>query len=69
MKENQREKPFEFSEICIFGKFDTFERRLRKIIKMIETIKVYSSLEKSTIEGIEQIANKFQVIIPPMCQK
>ncbi|XP_072925763.1 dynein axonemal heavy chain 5-like [Hemitrygon akajei] len=66
MKEHQKEKPFEFSEICSFGKFNAFERRLRKIIKMIETIKVYSSLEESTIEGIEKITSKYQVIVSAM---
>ncbi|GCC27018.1 hypothetical protein chiPu_0005439 [Chiloscyllium punctatum] len=63
MKENPKEKPFEFSEMYIFGKFDTFEKRLKKIIEILETITIYSSLEESTIEGAEELANKFQAEI------
>ncbi|XP_043563465.1 dynein axonemal heavy chain 5-like [Chiloscyllium plagiosum] len=66
MEENPKEKPFEFSEMYIFGKFDTFEKRLKKIIEILETITIYSSLEESTIEGAEELANKFQVIASGM---
>ncbi|XP_078400904.1 dynein axonemal heavy chain 5-like [Cetorhinus maximus] len=66
MKENQKEKPFEFSEMYTFGKFDIFERRLKKIIEILETIKTYSSLEESTIEGSEEMASKFQAIVSGM---
>lgn len=45
------ERPFEFSEMYIFGKFDTFTRRLKKIIEMFETISMYSHLSESKIEG------------------
>ncbi|XP_059507513.1 dynein axonemal heavy chain 5-like [Stegostoma tigrinum] len=66
MEENQKEKPFEFSKMYTFGKFDTFEKRLKKIIEMLETINIYSSLEESTIEGSEELAYKFQVIVSGM---
>ncbi|GCB63443.1 hypothetical protein scyTo_0004418 [Scyliorhinus torazame] len=66
MKEDQKGKPFEFSEMHTFGKFDIFERRLKKIVEMLDTIKIYSSLEESTIEGSEEIARKFQVIVSGM---
>ena len=45
------EKKFEFSEMYIFGKFDTFTRRLKKIIDMFEMIEKYSHLDDSSIEG------------------
>lgn len=45
------ERQFEFSEMYIFGKFDTFERRLTKIIEMFSTIEMFSSLSDSKIEG------------------
>jgi len=35
----------------IFGKFDTFTRRLKKIIEMFNTIEMYSHLQDSKIEG------------------
>lgn len=55
------ERPFEFSEMYIFGKFDTFTRRLKKIIEMFETISMYSHLSESKIEGIEQSATRFKI--------
>ena len=45
------ERKFEFSEMYIFGKFDTFMRRLKKIIEMFETMEMYSHLSDSKIEG------------------
>ena len=45
------ERQFDFSEMYIFGKFDTFTRRLQKIIQMFEIIETYAHLSKSKIEG------------------
>ena len=45
----------------IFGKFDSLQRRLEKILNMFETIQVYSALEKSKIEGLEPMIGKYQV--------
>ena len=47
----ENERKFEFSEMYIFGKFDTFSRRLMKIIEMFETFEMYSHLADSKIEG------------------
>lgn len=45
----------------IFGKFDTFQRRLNKILEMFGTITTYSVLQDSKIEGFETMATRFQV--------
>jgi dynein heavy chain len=45
------EKPFDFSEMYIFGKFDTFVKRCKKIIDIFKTISTYSNLQESKIEG------------------
>lgn len=45
----------------IFGKFDTFQRRLNKILEMFSTISTYSALQDSKIEGLETMATRFQV--------
>lgn len=45
------ELQFDFSEMYIFGKFDTFTRRLKKIIEMFDTMEMYSHLSESKIEG------------------
>ncbi|XP_071824188.1 dynein axonemal heavy chain 5-like [Apostichopus japonicus] len=63
------ERQFEFSEMYIFGKFDTFERRLTKIIEMFSTIEMFSSLSESKIEGMELMANRFSVIYTSMKKK
>ena len=47
----ENEKKFEFSEMYIFGKFDTFSKRLMKITEMFETFETYSHLSDSKIEG------------------
>jgi dynein heavy chain len=57
------ERPFEFSEMYIFGKFDTFTRRLKKIIEMFETISLYSHLSESKIEGMINNLYTFIVIV------
>ena len=51
LEEMAQERKFEFSEMYIFGKFDTFTRRLAKIIDMFETMETYSHLAESKIEG------------------
>ena len=42
----------------IFGKFDTFCRRLGKIMRMFELIESYSKLGESKIEGIERYSTR-----------
>ncbi|XP_043921722.1 dynein axonemal heavy chain 5-like [Protopterus annectens] len=54
------ERQFDFSEMYIFGKFDTFQRRLNKIIDMFSAITMYSTLQDSKIEGLEVMATRFQ---------
>ncbi|XP_046493196.1 dynein axonemal heavy chain 8 [Neodiprion pinetum] len=53
------EKPFEVSEMYVFGKFNTFKIRLNKLIDVLQTTLTYSILHSSTIEGIDVFAQKF----------
>ncbi|XP_074644897.1 dynein axonemal heavy chain 5-like [Tubulanus polymorphus] len=69
LEEIPNERQFEFSEMYIFGKFDTFSRRLNKIIDMFNTMEVYSHLSDSKIEGMEMMAAKFNVIVTSMKKK
>ncbi|KAI7806102.1 putative dynein heavy chain 5 [Triplophysa rosa] len=57
------ERQFDFSEMYIFGKFDTFQRRLNKILDMFNTITTYNALQDSKIEGLETMATRFQAIV------
>ncbi|XP_041950591.1 dynein heavy chain 8, axonemal-like [Alosa sapidissima] len=67
--ERPGEKPFDVSEMYIFGKFEGFCKRLEKIKQMITAIRTFSVLSKSTIEGIDTIAAKFQNIYLTMKKK
>lgn len=46
----------------IFGKFETFHRRLAKIMDIFTTIKTYSVLQDSKIEGLEDLVTTYQVL-------
>ena len=59
LEEMPNERKFEFSEMYIFGKFDTFTRRLKKIIEMFETMELYSHLAESKIEGRKFVTNLY----------
>ncbi|KAF4103547.1 dynein axonemal heavy chain 5 isoform X1 [Onychostoma macrolepis] len=69
LEENPSERQFDFSEMYIFGKFDTFQRRLNKILNMFSTITTYNSLQDSKIEGLETMATRFQAIVLTMKKK
>uniref|UniRef100_A0A4W6ENQ8 Dynein axonemal heavy chain 5 n=1 Tax=Lates calcarifer TaxID=8187 RepID=A0A4W6ENQ8_LATCA len=60
LEQTPSERQFDFSEMYIFGKFDTFQRRLNKILEMFETMSTYSALQDSKIEGLETMATRFQ---------
>ena len=60
---NPNERQFEFSENYIFGKFDTFCRRLERIADMINTMEMFSGLGDIKIEGVDIIANKYKTIV------
>ncbi|XP_052807224.1 dynein axonemal heavy chain 5-like isoform X2 [Mya arenaria] len=63
LKQNPNEKQFEFSENYIFGKFDTFCKRLERIADMINTIEMFSGLGEVKIEGIDIIVVKYKTIV------
>lgn len=63
MEQNPAERQFDFSEMYIFGKFEAFHRRLVKIIDVFNTMKTYSTLQESKIEGLEEMITKYQVHI------
>ncbi|XP_036931609.1 dynein heavy chain 5, axonemal isoform X2 [Acanthopagrus latus] len=69
LEQTPSERQFDFSEMYIFGKFDTFQRRLSKILEMFSTISTYSALQDSKIEGLETMATRFQAIVLNMKKK
>ena len=44
LRQNPNERQFEFSENYIFGKFDTFCKRLEKIRDMMNTIEAFTGM-------------------------
>lgn len=63
------ERPFEFSEMYIFGKFDAFCKRCEKITQLLNTVTMYSVLLECQIEGTEPIAVKITKITDNMKKK
>jgi dynein heavy chain len=49
------ERKFDFSEEAIFGNFDLFCARLKKIADIIITKENFSSLANTTIPGTDEI--------------
>lgn len=58
--EEAGEKVFDCSEMYVFGKFETFKKRLEEIVDVLTTTVQYSILQSSTIEGIDVFAERFK---------
>lgn len=56
-------RPFEISEMYVFGKFSSFSRRLECIQAVINIVQEYSTIKLSRIEGIEPIITKFNHMV------
>ncbi|KAM4028219.1 dynein axonemal heavy chain 5-like [Anomaloglossus baeobatrachus] len=63
LKETPNERQFEFSENYIFGKLDTFCKRLEKISDMSNVLESLADLQNIRIEGIEKINIRYQTIV------
>ncbi|OXB65197.1 hypothetical protein ASZ78_004954 [Callipepla squamata] len=66
LEQSPAERQFDFSEVYIFGKFETFNRRVLKIIDVFNTMKTYSALQESKIEGLEEMITKYERIVDIM---
>eukprot|EP00002_Diphylleia_rotans_P021973 TRINITY_DN428_c1_g1_i1.p1 TRINITY_DN428_c1_g1~~TRINITY_DN428_c1_g1_i1.p1 ORF type:complete len:4548 (+),score=958.95 TRINITY_DN428_c1_g1_i1:229-13872(+) len=55
-------RQFDFNEQTIFGKFDSFCTRLRKLIDVFSTVQQFSSLADDKIDGMELIIQQFDSI-------
>ncbi|KAK1795394.1 hypothetical protein P4O66_010566 [Electrophorus voltai] len=60
---------FDFSENYIFGKFNTFCKRLENIVDMAMTLEALSGLHLIKVEGIEKIHVRYQAIITSIKSK
>lgn len=62
-------RPFEISEMYVFGKFASFCRRLSQIQSVVETVQEFSVLRDSHIEGIETMSARFQQLVSMLKKK
>ena len=51
------------SENYIFGKFDTFVKRISKIADMISTMEAFSGLKDARIEGLEALVFQYNSLV------
>ncbi|KAH9492183.1 Dynein heavy chain 5, axonemal [Bulinus truncatus] len=59
---DQHERPFDFSEMYIFGKIYSFRARMEQILSLFEQVTTFSILENSKIEGLDLLAIKFNTV-------
>ena len=62
LEASSSDKPFNFNEMQIFGKFDLFCRRLIKLIDMFSTIDEFTALAENKLEGMELLIEQFTQI-------
>ncbi|XP_049912492.1 dynein axonemal heavy chain 5 [Epinephelus moara] len=63
LRENPKNRQFDFSENYIFGKFDAFCRRLEKIADMASSLESLAALQHMKVEGAEKIYARYQTIV------
>ena len=56
-------RQFDFNQTEIFGKFELFSRRVRKLIDLFSTIRQFKTLEKHNLENIEEIVKQFNTYV------
>lgn len=69
LESDPSEQPFNFSEMYIFSKFDSFTNRCKRIVNIFETIERYSSLAESKVEGLPNFYLKFNMILVSLKKK
>jgi len=57
------------SENYIFGKFDTFVKRITKIADMLSTMESFSGLEDARIEGLEATVLQYKSLVDMVKKK
>lgn len=62
-------RPFEVSDMYVFGKFASFCRRLAQIQEVVEIIQQFSVLKESHIEGIDTLNTRFGHMVSSIKKK
>ncbi|OAF67519.1 hypothetical protein A3Q56_04748 [Intoshia linei] len=69
LSELPNEKQFEFSENYIFGKIDTFCKRINLVLSLLDYIDSFSEIQNISIEGIDTIYLKYKSIVDMIKKK
>ncbi|CAF4116331.1 unnamed protein product [Rotaria sp. Silwood2] len=69
LQESANERQWNFSENYIFGKFDTFCKRLDRIVDVLNTIESLSGLQNIRVEGLEPIVVKYRSVVDAIKKK
>jgi dynein heavy chain len=65
-----KSRHWDFDEAVIFGKFDAFVKRIKKLIELFSTIQQFYTLEKhSNLVGITELLAKFRGILDEFRKK
>jgi len=64
-----KENNFEFGDHQLFGKFDSFCKRLTKLIELFTTIKQFEDIKKHKLDSMEIIENKYDTYLENFKQK
>ena len=62
-------RQFDFNQTEIFGKFELFSRRVRKLIDLFSTIRQFKTLEKHNLENIQPIVDQFSKYVASFREK
>lgn len=69
MNEEPDEKSWVCSEAFLFGRLDTFIKRLMKIKEMLEIVISYKILETTDVRGMKQFSDQINNILLTVTQK
>ncbi|CAF0752391.1 unnamed protein product [Didymodactylos carnosus] len=69
LHESENERQWDFSENYIFGKYDTFCKRLDHIVSVLNTIESLSGLQNIRVEGLEPIVVKYKSVVDAIKKK
>ncbi|KER25690.1 hypothetical protein T265_06922 [Opisthorchis viverrini] len=69
LKLNPSGRQFDFSENYIFGKFDTYCNRLRKLVRLLDLMDKFAVLNDLKVEGIETIVLRYKSLCENMNKK
>jgi dynein heavy chain len=69
LAEDPDQRQFDFSEMYIFGKFDTFCKRILRVINMLNIIQNFSAIGNSDIEDIDILARQFTATVANVKRK